>query len=247
MEPFEPKYVDVPGGGRMRLCGLDYCTQPLYARRDRKYAVCMGHYNQLAGGRELAPLIHYWELDYPPCSFPKCQNKSVRKAPVDTGFYCQGHLNHLQAGKEMTPLRWYNNDGFTENGRVCKDCKEEKPLDEFYNRNQWKTTAKGTPGASKATKCKECFKKDVAYYQGKGSIKADGSDPKGWTTDPEAMLNRRLEVDRKLKVIPARFTDHCRYCNEEVKIGTMIVWLKKDNLFHYGCYLDAARNKADVR
>lgn len=209
--------------------------------------MCKGHYDQMVAGREPTPLIHYWELEYPPCSFPSCRNKSVRKVPVSSGFYCQGHLNHLQAGKEMVPLRWYYNDGITENGRICKDCGAEKPMDEYYDRNQWKTDSKGNPGSSKATKCKECFKQDVAYYQGKRSTRADGSDPKGWQEDPESMLARRLEVEKKVKVIAAKFPDACRYCNEDIKVGTMIVWLKKDNLFHYGCYLDAARNKTDLR
>jgi hypothetical protein len=243
MEPFEPRYVDLPDGGRIRLCGLAYCTQPLYARREGKYAVCKGHYVQLVQGKEPAPLFHYWELEHPPCSFPGCRNVSLRL----TGdyIYCQGHTNQVYAGKELTPLRWYTNAGYTENGRVCKSCKEEKPIDEFYDRNQWRIMADGKPGASKATQCKECFKVDVAYHQGKRSTKADGSDPRGWLTNPEAMLERRLEVNR-VKVIAAKYTDYCRYCNEEVKIGAMIVWVKKDKLFHYGCYLDAARNKANL-
>lgn len=168
--PTEPEYVDLPAGGIIRLCGLEFCQQPMYALN-----ICKGHYEQRrrrGEGAEFSPLFYWWHLpeDFPPCSFPGCVNKSITK---NGRILCQGHTNHTYLEKGLRPLN-YINQGYTENGRVCRACHEEKPLDEFYNRN----THKGSK--SKSTKCKDCYKRDVYYYKTKTGTKSDGSDPKGY-------------------------------------------------------------------
>jgi hypothetical protein len=86
-------------------------------------------------------------------------------------------------------LKWAINGGYTENGRVCKVCEEEKSLENFYDRNQWRTDGNHK---AKSTKCKTCYKADIAYYQGLRITKADGTDPLDLATDLEER-NRRLQ------------------------------------------------------
>lgn len=176
----EPKFVTVPGLGTMRLCGFESCPDAVYSR-----GVCKGHYHQHRHYGVIKELWHPWEVEYPPCSFEGCRNTSSTK----TGrIYCQGHINMIYAGKELVPLSRYKNDGYTPDGRVCKNCGEEKPLDEFYSRNKHKDPA----STAKSTQCKACYKHDIRYYQGRVDKKSDGSDPMDYANDPDEQ-NRRLE------------------------------------------------------
>jgi hypothetical protein len=182
---YEPRIVGTHKGKNgqkypTKLCHLDYCPERMYAR-----GLCHWHYEQIRQGGELRPRLN--TIPERPCAFAGCKNNSTSK--TGKGIYCQGHMNHLVAGKELKPLVFYTNEGFTESGRVCKNCSQEKPLDEFYRRNQWKKE----DAKSKSTQCKECFRQDVEYYQGKVNQKADGTDPRGWQDDPEAMEARFRE------------------------------------------------------
>jgi len=165
----EPNYVDVPGYGTIRLCGLFDCTNPVYCR-----GVCHGHYRQNRRGEEFTSLKRYSETDYGPCTFPGCINRATTKYGRQ---FCQGHINHIYRDGEPRPLRWNKLAGMTNDGtRICKNCKEEKPLSEYYDRNQWKESGH----VSKSTQCKKCFGIDARYYRYQVGRKSDGTDPKGY-------------------------------------------------------------------
>jgi hypothetical protein len=168
MNFIEPKYVDVPGYGTIRMCGLDDCKNQAYTR-----GVCKTHYEQHRQGVPFTPIRRYSEVDFGPCAFPGCIHRATTKYGRK---FCQSHMNHLNRGHEPRPLLWEKKWGQTDASRICKNCLEEKPLDEFYNRNQWKPSG----AISKSTQCKTCFKIDAAYYRYKRGRKSDGTDPKGY-------------------------------------------------------------------
>lgn len=175
MDRIEPRLTQDENGKTVKHCGLDYCTGRKYYAK----GYCKNHYLQLRRLGFVRPFIDYSKIEYGPCGYPDCKNKSTTKTGRQL---CAGHINHIQPShhayrEEPTEFRYYMNEGYTENGRVCKDCKVEKPLDEYYNRNQWKG-----PDAkvSKSTRCKDCYKKNVAYYAGRRETKADGTDPLGY-------------------------------------------------------------------
>jgi hypothetical protein len=163
----EPKYVDVPGYGTIRICGLFECKNQVYAR-----GICKTHYEQQREGKEFTPIKRYNEVDYGPCAYEGCPNRSTTKYGR---LFCQGHMNHINRGEVPRDLLWQKKWGMTDSSRVCKNCREEKPLSEFYDRNQWKGGA-----VSKSTQCKTCDKIDSRYYRYQEGRKADGSDPKGY-------------------------------------------------------------------
>lgn len=162
--------VETVTGKVLRYCGLAHCERKHYGR-----GLCGYHYQRLFDGKLMEPEID-WSGPKPDCNFEGCTRASVTHSPR-TRRLCWGHISQFYAGKELTPLKYSLNEGYTEKGRICKTCHKEKPLDEFYDRNQGRL-ASGK--VSKARKCKTCFKKDVAYYQGKRATKADGSDPRGY-------------------------------------------------------------------
>lgn len=216
--------------------GKRYCSLVELDCEHRHYArgLCKSHYMQQRDGKPLAKLLSAYNVRE--CSFPGCENPSVarRGNPL-----CRSHHSQAYRGVELTELR-PNYQGYSEDfsERTCKDCHETKPIDEFYLRNQ----ALGRE--TKATKCKACFIMDSAYYQGKRSSKADGSDPMGWQSNPHAQEQRRLGVKGKVKVIPAQFPDYCRYCSEKISVGELLIWVKRDDLYHYGeCYMKAQQLK----
>jgi hypothetical protein len=202
---YEPRIIGTHKGKNgqkypTKLCHLDYCPERMYAR-----GLCHWHYEQIRQGGELRPRIS--TLPDRPCAFAGCTKNAGSK--TGTTIYCQGHQNHLVAGQELKPLAYHINAGFTENGRVCKTCHTEKPLDEFYRRNQWKKE----DAKSKSTQCKECYKQDVEYYQGKVDQKADGSDPKGWKNNPDAMIARYNDWIAAQRANGARYRENKRNKN----------------------------------
>jgi hypothetical protein len=169
MNLIEPKYVDVPGYGTIRICGVFDCTQQAYTR-----GVCNGHYRQHREGKEFTPLKRYSEVDYGPCAFPGCIHRATTKYGRK---FCQSHINHVYREGEPRELLWQKNWGITDNGtRICKNCKEEKPLSEYYDRNQWKGTGQG----SQVYAVQKCFGIDARYYRYQTGVKSDGTDPKGY-------------------------------------------------------------------
>lgn len=233
MERIEPKLGELnpKTGKHAKFCGLDYCNLRHYAN-----GYCVNHYQQYKRIGLVKPLIDFSKIEYGPCAFTGCRNKASTKIGNQL---CQGHINHVQPSHqsfrgEPQELKYYMRDGMTENGRVCKVCNEEKPLDEFYDRNKHK----GLDKTTKSTQCKECYIKDVGYYQGKRATKADGTDPKGYNGNPPG-------GDELVKVIPAKYPDYCRHCSESFNAGTMIVWVKKDDLYHYECYVQSRRDRME--
>lgn len=130
------------------VCTLDYCEEKHYAK-----GLCRRHWDQQKRGVPLSPRVNYSELEYPMCNFEGCENRSVTKR--GRSMLCAGHTNQTYRGLPLKPLNYYGR-GFTENGRVCKTCKEEKPLSEFYDRNQWRDDVK----TGKSTQCRACY---IAY------------------------------------------------------------------------------------
>lgn len=191
MERIEPKIVGErnPRTGKYpKACGLDYCDDKHYS-----FGYCHAHYEQYRRLGYVTPRTDWSKVEYPDCSFSGCKKKSTTKTGARQ--LCAGHMNHVQPAHhayrgEPAEFRYYKNEGYTENGRVCKDCMQEKPLDEFYNRNQWKG-----PDApvSKSVRCKECYKKDVGYYQGSRTTKADGTDPLNYADNPAERERRILK------------------------------------------------------
>jgi hypothetical protein len=202
---YEPRIVGTHKGKNgqrypTKLCHLDYCDLKMYAR-----GLCNWHYEQIRRGEELRP--HLTPTSERPCAFAGCKNNAQSR--TGKSIYCQGHANHLVAGQELKPLVFYTNEGYTENGRVCKTCHTEKPLDEFYRRNQWANAE----SKSKSTQCKECYKHDVNYYKGSVNEKADGSDPKGWKNNPDAMIARYNDWIAAQRTNGARYREKQRNKN----------------------------------
>jgi hypothetical protein len=184
MESIEKKTAIYEDGTRYFLCGLEYCDDLHYAK-----GFCAAHYQQMRTTGEVKPKAS--QLSFPPCAGPECRNRAITKRGNPL---CQGHINQLAPTHPgyvgyLRPLKYYMNEGMTENGRVCRDCYKEKPLTEFYDRNQWKV---GRSKASKSVRCKECYKHDMRYYQGREDTRADGSDPLDYANNPDEQ-QRRLE------------------------------------------------------
>lgn len=133
----EPRELD-----GVKVCALVEfnCVRPLYAR-----GICRNHYQQLNHRGYLGDL-NWYMAPKPECSFPGCKNESAtRRVP---GF-CYGHQSQRYRGVELHPIRPHNM--FSEKGRVCKSCEEDKPLTEYYIRNK----------TSYSTKCKACYIEEV--------------------------------------------------------------------------------------
>jgi hypothetical protein len=188
---FEARVIETPFGP-LKMCALDYCKQEHSSR-----GLCVSHYHALREGRPLAPIIRH--MAFPPCVIDWCPRLSQTKAKAGL---CKVHYQQQWRGiaKELgdfyEPVPY--NQNFTEDGtgRVCKTCAELKPVEGFYKRNQHKT-----PGTrTLSTQCKECYKKDVAYYAGKRATRADGRDPMRWADDPGAMKAHREKVEEENRV-----------------------------------------------
>lgn len=79
------------------------------------------------------------------CKFETCdKNAEVRGM-------CRGHYRQWREGLTLKPLRKRKVLHTDENGRVCTECAEYKPWDEFYERPEGRFAI-----------CKECFKKQEA-------------------------------------------------------------------------------------
>lgn len=179
---FESVVVQTPYG-EMKFCALtDICREKHYSR-----GLCRAHWQRLRDGRELGIIWAYQA--YPECELEGCP----RRAQAKRGGLCITHYKHQLQGLPLEEIRSWNGN-FTATGRECKICGEDKPLSEYYLRNQ----AKGHQ--SKATQCKECYRLDIAYYQGKRNTKADGTDPLNYREHPEvaqARYEANLEANRE--------------------------------------------------
>lgn len=232
-----PNVDEVATREKRMIDGKRYCSLVEFDCEHRHYArgLCKSHYIQVRDGKPLAKLLSAYKVR--DCTFPGCENQSVarRGNPL-----CRGHHSQAYRGVELFELTPYfqgYSDDFSE--RTCKDCKETKPIDEFYERNQ----ALGRE--TKSTKCKACFIMDSAYYRGLRTTKANGTDPLGWQSNPHAQEQRRLGVNsKKVKVLSAQFPDYCRYCHEQISVGELLIWVKRDDLYHYGeCYMKSQQLK----
>lgn len=150
MERIEPKVI--PTGENyqvLRLCGLAYCPRWHYAK-----GYCKSHYEDVRAGRELTPILDRSLFPTRGCGFSGCDRQALTKTGTDL---CQGHWNQEYAGEELRPLLWKKGDGYNEDRtrRVCKKCGEDKPVEDFYLRNQQMGYT------ARTTKCKECFKAEV--------------------------------------------------------------------------------------
>lgn len=79
------------------------CAGPECDREARTRGYCRAHYQQLRGGRELAPLrapkSHRPTIDRDGCDFTDCDR------PHHARGYCRGHYHQLLSGRELQPLR----------------------------------------------------------------------------------------------------------------------------------------------
>ncbi len=75
---------------RRRTCGFDGCDRPFRAN-----GLCSSHLDQLARGKELAP-IRVWKTT---CEFPGCDRRHAGNG------LCSSHKSQAQRGKPLTPIR----------------------------------------------------------------------------------------------------------------------------------------------
>lgn len=152
----EPKAVLRETGQLDKYCGLDFCGRGHYA-----LGYCKDHHRAMREGRPLKPLLNRQSFGSIACIFKGCDGVATTRMPGSMRL-CRAHVTqHFTRGeKELRPVRWRLNDGYNEDrtARVCKKCNEEKPLDEYYVRNRDRYGTGGSP----ATKCKECYKAEVA-------------------------------------------------------------------------------------
>lgn len=179
MKNYEPRIVGewVNSRGRtypVKLCHFEHCDYMHYSR-----GLCSGHYERMRRGDELPGELFYKDRSKPPCVFNGCPHLAMGYAEG----YCSTHHGQVWKFGRAREVKFYMMLGFTDEGRICKDCNEEKPLSEFYKRNHKKSPHTTTY----STQCKKCYMIDVSYNQGRVLWKADGSDPLGWQTNPEAM------------------------------------------------------------
>lgn len=176
----EPNVVVRANGQIDKYCGLDFCQRGRYARN-----LCSSHYEAWRRGKPLKPIISPLAIGATPCVYQGCDGVAVTRMP-GSKMLCGAHVTQFYKGRELRPVGYRQDDGYNEErtARVCRVCGEEKPVSEFYDRNQ-------TLGVTcKSTKCKGCFIKDSMYYQGKRNTKSDGTDPKNYQNNPEAMKAR---------------------------------------------------------
>lgn len=172
-----PNVVVRQNGQIDRYCGLEFCNRSLYAR-----GICKEHYRNWQAGRPLRPILTGEAFSKTTCSFPHCGAIATTKMPGST-LLCGAHISQRYQGKDLRPVNYRLNAGYNADrtARTCKICHEEQPLSEFYDRNQ----SQGR--TNKSTICKVCYRKDVAYGQGKRNTKADGTDPKNYAGLPGLM------------------------------------------------------------
>lgn len=180
---FEPRVVGEYKAGngqtyKIKLCHFEDCDNPFYSR-----GLCGGHYERLRLGKELPGPSLIKDSYRPPCEFKGCAHLAWTAA----GGFCRTHNGHLWKFGAVREIKFYKMIGFTEGGRICKDCNEDKPLSEFYKKKHHKSP----DNFHYSTQCKKCYMIDVSYTQGRALWKADGSDPLGWKDDPEAMREKQ--------------------------------------------------------
>lgn len=124
-------------------CRLDGCQTISYAK-----GWCRSHYGMLARGRR--PRII--DRSDRPCSFDGCE----ARVTAWSLNLCAGHARQHYAGIPLKPM-WYKK--YTEIGRVCRGCGEDKPLTEYYLKNGH--LGRPTPAGT----CKQCaIKKQMEWY-----------------------------------------------------------------------------------
>lgn len=173
----------------IKLCHFDWCNERNYAR-----GLCRGHHGQLLRGEEPRPFAKTVQKTV--CDFEGCEEISHTK--LNAINYCVTHHNHLWIHGEPRPIKYKVNGGYNEDEtrRVCRDCGEDKPVTAYYQLPK----PKGKNSNGYRTNCKECYKKDISYYQGREATKADGTDPLGWAENPAAKEEKfRATYDRQRK------------------------------------------------
>ena len=88
-----------------RSCSFEGCTN-----RHRARGLCSSHLDQLARGRELAPLLSPHGRKHAHCTFPGCARKH------HGGGLCKGHDSQRQRGQPLRTLgsegRWVDPKGY---------------------------------------------------------------------------------------------------------------------------------------
>ena len=136
---------------RKRVCVVDGCDKKEYA-----ITYCKKHYEQKRRGVD--PHESHVDMTPRPCEFETCN----RPVEIWKSGLCSAHNQQLTQGKELKPLvvaLW------TETGRICRVCGEDKPLDQYYVKNVH--LGRPTPAGT----CKSCtIKKQLEWHRRKRAI-----------------------------------------------------------------------------